>query len=473
MQNPSQAIVGDFLSVKSLLLLLFIPDKYHYLCPHMQKHILIVEDDTAFGLMLQKWFQRNGFEVSYCSGVQAAYTVLKEKIIHIVLTDLQLPDGDGIMILQWIRSQKMDVPVIIMTGYGGIQSAVLAMKLGAFDYLEKPLAPSVLKEKIDQALAKEPEVKQVVRQLVLSDTMIMGTSIVAKQMYHQVLKVAPTRLSVMILGESGTGKEYIAKMIHQNSKRSAKPFIAVDCGSLSKELAPSEFFGHLKGSFTSAIHDKEGVFVTASGGTVFLDEIGNLPYDAQAQLLRTLQEQKVRPIGSTRDIPVDVRILAATNENLEQAINEGRFREDLYYRLNELSIFVPPLRERVEDIPIYANGFLKQANHEMDKNVRGFTSEAMQILERHSWRGNLRELRNTVRRIVLFANEDMIHADDLSMIQFEQSDSSDLALYPGNEAERIQKALQQVGGNKTLAAKLLKIDRKTLYNKMHLYGIKL
>lgn len=439
----------------------------------MQKHILIVEDDTAFGMMLQKWFQRNGFAVSYCSGLQAAYPVLKEEVIHIVLTDLQLPDGDGIMLLQWIRSQKMNMPVIVMTSYGGIQSAVLAMKLGAFDYLEKPLVPSILKEKIEQALAKKLEAKQAVRQLASGDSMIMGTSAVAKQMYRQVLKVAPTRLSVLILGESGTGKEYIAKMIHQNSKRAAKPFIAVDCGSLSKELAPSEFFGHLKGSFTSAIHDKEGVFVTASGGTVFLDEIGNLPYEVQVQLLRTLQEQKVRPVGSAKDIPVDVRILAATNENLEQAIEEGRFREDLYHRLNELAIAVPPLRERVADIPVFAKGFLQQANHEMDKDIRGFTPEALKILESHPWRGNLRELRNTIRRMVLFANEDVIHADDMSMIRLDQSETTHLALHPENEAEQIQKALQQARGNKTLAAKLLQIDRKTLYNKMHLYGIKL
>ncbi len=439
----------------------------------MQKHILIVEDDTAFGMMLQKWFQRNGFTVSYCSGMQAAYPVLKEETIHIVLTDLQLPDGDGIMLLQWIRNQKMDMPVIVMTSYGGIQSAVLAMKLGAFDYLEKPLVPSILKEKIEQALAKKPKEKQAVRQLSSGDNMVMGTSAVAKEMYHQVMKVAPTQLSVLILGESGTGKEYIAKMIHQNSKRAAKPFIAVDCGSLSKELAPSEFFGHLKGSFTSAINDKEGVFVTASGGTVFLDEIGNLPYEVQVQLLRSLQEQKVRPVGSAKDIPVDVRILAATNEDLEQAIEEGSFREDLYHRLNELAILVPPLRDRVDDIPIFVAEFLKQANLEMDKNIRGFTADAMKVLERHSWKGNLRELRNMVRRIVLFANENLIQVDDLNMIQFEQHETTNLALHPTNEAEQIQKALQQARGNKTLAAKLLQIDRKTLYNKMHLYKIKL
>ena len=300
----------------------------------------------------------------------------------------------------------------------------------------------------------------------------MGQSAVARQMYDHILKVAPTRMSVLILGESGTGKEYIARMIHDNSPRSAKPFIAVDCGSLSRELAPSELFGHLKGSFTSAIEDKTGVFVQATQGTVFLDEVGNLSYEVQVQLLRALQEQKVRPVGAAKDISIDVRILAATNENLETAIAEGRFREDLYHRLNEFAVFVPPLRDRKGDISVFAAEFLKQANKELDKNITGFTPDALTMLEKHHWSGNLRELRNMVRRVVLFASGELITADELPVFS-QPAPGEDLALQPANEKQQIEHALRVTRGNKTVAAQLLKIDRKTLYNKMHQYGIKL
>jgi two-component system response regulator HydG len=282
--------------------------------------------------------------------------------------------------------------------------------------------------------------------------------------------VAPTKMSVLILGESGTGKEYVAKMIHDNSSRRDKPFIAVDCGSLLKELAPSELFGHLKGSFTSAIDHKTGVFEQANGGTVFLDEVGNLYYEVQVQLLRALQEQKIRSVGSANDIDVDVRILAATNEHLERAIVEGRFREDLYHRLNEFSILVPPLRDRVTDIKLFAEEFLRQANEELERDIKGFSSDIIPFFEKQHWSGNLRELRNVVRRAVLFASEKEITLKDLPV--FNESKSENLTLHLGNEKEQIEIALHKARGNKTLAAQLLKIDRKTLYNKIHLFGIK-
>ncbi len=436
----------------------------------MKQTILIIEDDTAFGTMLQKWCHRNGFEAELCSNVTAAQTGLTDRKIHLVLTDLRLPDGDGIMLLQWIREQKMNIPVIVMTSYGEIQSAVAAMKLGAEDFLEKPINPTILKGKIEQALTKKQEKAKPAKPV--ANNMVMGKSAEARLMYDHIMKVAPTRMAVLILGESGTGKEYAARMIHENSSRRDKPFIAVDCGSLSRELAPSELFGHLKGSFTSAVEDKTGVFVQANQGTVFLDEVGNLSYDVQVQLLRALQEQKVRPVGSAKDIKVDVRIIAATNENLETAIAEGRFREDLYHRLNEFSVFVPPLRERKGDIGIFANEFLRQANEELDKAIKGFSPEALALLERHHWSGNLRELRNMVRRVVLFASGEMISADDFPAFTAAPV-MEDLALHPDNEREQIENALRKARGNKTLAAQLLKIDRKTLYNKMHLYGIKL
>jgi len=302
--------------------------------------------------------------------------------------------------------------------------------------------------------------------------MVMGRSSVARKMYEQIQKVAPTRFSVVILGESGTGKEYIARLIHQQSTRSNQPFIAVDCGSLSRELAPSELFGHLKGSFTSAYDDKSGVFEQADQGTVFLDEVGNLSYEVQIQLLRTLQEQKVRRVGAATDKKVDVRILAATNENLETAIAEGRFREDLYHRLNEFSLMVPPLRERKDDILLFAEEFLRQANQELDKQVKSFDSKVISEFEKHHWSGNLRELRNLVRRLVLFASGDSITMNDLP--EFNHPAGKDHhSFQPVDEKEQIENALRATGGNKSKAADLLKIDRKTLYNKLHQYGIKL
>ena len=437
----------------------------------MKQKILIVEDDTAFGTMLQKWFLRNGFEASLCSKVAAAKAELNRSNYNLVLTDLRLPDGDGIMLLQWIREQKNFIPVIVMTSYGEIQSAVAAIKFGAEDYLEKPIVPSILKEKIERALSVKA-IKTTAEISVAMKDMVIGKSAVARQMRDHILRVAPTRMSVLILGESGTGKEYVARMIHENSTRRDKPFIAVDCGSLSRELAPSELFGHLKGSFTSAVEDKTGVFVQAGQGTVFLDEVGNLSYDVQVQLLRTLQEQSVRPVGSAKDIKIDVRIIAATNENLETAIAEGRFREDLFHRLNEFSVFVPPLRDRKEDIAIFAEEFLRQANKELDKEIKGFSPEAISMLKSYHWNGNLRELRNMIRREVLFAPGDIITPDNFPVLTTVPL-GDDHALYPQNEREQIETALRKARGNKTLAAQLLKIDRKTLYNKMHRYGIKL
>ncbi len=299
-----------------------------------------------------------------------------------------------------------------------------------------------------------------------------------QKLYKHVELVAPTKFSVLILGESGTGKEYIARMIHDLSHNHEGPFIPVDCGSLSKELAPSELFGHLKGSFTSAVADKKGVFEQAKGGTVFLDEVGNLPYEVQMQLLRALQEQKVRPVGSATDINVDVRILAATNENLETAIEEGRFRQDLFHRINEFAIEVPPLRDRLEDFDELTAFFIRQANEELGKNVKGITEAALERMKAQRWNGNLRELRNVVRRCVLFADGENIDLDDLPVFiplarKVSSDDFDDWALRPENEKEQIEAALRKARGNKTVAAKLLQIDRKTLYNKMHLYGIEL
>lgn len=445
----------------------------------MSKKILIVDDDVAFGVMLKTWFQKNDWDVELVSTMDKAFQAVNACQYELILSDLRLPDGDGIIFLTYLREKNILTPFIIMTGYADVQTAVNAIKLGAFDYLKKPIIPEVLQQKIELALKQETvKTKQEKKAVQKSDIskIVKGSSPVIQRVYTHVALVAPTKMSVLVLGESGTGKEYIARMIHDQSGRSGKPFIAVDCGSLSMELAPSELFGHKKGSFTSAIADKKGVFEEANGGTVFLDEVGNLPYEVQKQLLRALQEQKVRPVGSAQDINVDVRIIAATNEDLEKAIEDGRFRQDLYHRINEFSIDVPPLRERLEDLEEFAYHFLAQANDELGKDVKHISKEAIDKLKEHRWDGNLRELRNVIRRATLFAENQEIVADNLPILSsrmHKTEEVEDLALQPGDEKSQIIAVLKKARGNKTVAAKLLQIDRKTLYNKMHLYGIDL
>lgn len=447
----------------------------------MSRRILIVDDDVAFGVMLRTWFQKNCWEAVLISSLEQALQVSTSSQFDLILSDLRLPDGDGIMFLTYLREKKIMTPFIIMTGYADVQTAVNAIKLGAFDYLKKPIIPEVLQQKIELALTqdkadkKDKEDKRDKKDKEVA-MMVRGKSLVIQRVYTHVALVAPTKMSVLVLGESGTGKEYIARMIHEQSGRKDKPFIAVDCGSLSMELAPSELFGHKKGSFTSAIADKRGVFEEAKGGTVFLDEVGNLPYEVQKQLLRALQEQKVRPVGSAQDIDVDVRIVAATNEDLEKAIDEGRFRQDLYHRINEFSIEVPPLRDRIEDLEEFAYHFLDQANAELGKDVKRISSEALDVMKQYQWDGNLRELRNVIRRATLFAENQEISAENLPVLKNKAQKAQvveDMALQPGDEKEQILAALKKARGNKTVAAKLLQIDRKTLYNKMHLYGIDL
>ena len=451
----------------------------------MSKSILIVDDDVAFGVMLKTWFQKKDWGTTLVTTLDKALQTSKTTRFDLILSDLRLPDGDGILFLNYLREKNVLTPFIIMTGYADVQTAVNAIKLGAFDYLKKPIVPEMLEQKIEMALNRE-EVKDKMDKKDRGDKkdkkdrgiaeMVKGQSPVIQRVYKHVALVAPTKMSVLIMGESGTGKEYIARMIHEQSGRKNKPFIAVDCGSLSMELAPSELFGHMKGSFTSAIADKKGVFVEANGGTVFLDEVGNLPYEVQKQLLRALQEQKVRPVGSAQDINVDVRIVAATNEDLEKAIEEGRFRQDLYHRINEFSIDVPPLRDRIDDLEEFANYFLAQANEELGKDVKRISSDAIDILMQHRWDGNLRELRNVIRRATLFAENQEITPDNLPVLKSRMQKTvevDDMGLQPGDEKAQILAALKRARGNKTVAAKLLHIDRKTLYNKMHLYEIDL
>ena len=437
------------------------------------KHILIVEDDTTFAVMLQTWLSKKKFSVASVSGIAAAKKTLIESSVDLVLCDLRLPDGDGIDLLEWVSNLNVNVPLIVMTSYAAIPSAVQAMKLGARDYISKPVNPEDLLQKINEVFnAGVKTGKQIpVSESVPEETNYLeGQSEAARQLYTYVKLVAPTSMSVLINGASGTGKEYVAKRIHQLSKRSEKPFVAIDCGAIPKELAASEFFGHKKGSFTGAIEDKVGAFIEADGGTIFLDEIGNLSYDVQVQLLRVLQERRVKPIGTTTEVKVDVRLIAATNEDLKAAIKSGAFREDLYHRINEFTIYMPHLCERGEDIPLFANFFLDQANRELEKPVPGFLPEAMERISQYTWPGNLREMRNTVMRAALLAQGNPIRVEHLG-IDMNIDKPINILHDPDSERTKIVSALQKCSGNKSKAAAMLGIDRKTLYNKLKLYQI--
>ena len=442
------------------------------------KHILIVEDDTTFAVMLQTWLSKKKFSVASVSGIAAAKKTLIESSVDLVLCDLRLPDGDGIDLLEWVSNRNVNVPLIVMTSYAAIPSAVQAMKLGARDYISKPVNPEDLLQKINEVFnAGVRTGKQIpVSESVPEETNYLeGQSEAARQLYTYVKLVAPTSMSVLINGASGTGKEYVAKRIHQLSKRSEKPFVAIDCGAIPKELAASEFFGHIKGSFTGALHDKRGAFEEANGGTLFLDEVGNLSYEVQIQLLRALQERRIRPIGSNKEIEVDVRLISATNENLTEAISKGNFREDLYHRLNEFTLYMPSLKERPEDILLFANFFLDQANRELERDLIGFDAAASEALQKYDWPGNLRQLKNVVKRATLLAQGDFITIRELGEDILRQPVSfvpQSLNLYDEEtEKQRILPALQQTNNNKTKAALLLGVDRKTLYNKLKLYNI--
>lgn len=463
------------------------------------KQILIVEDDLAFGTMLQTWLKKKGFDVEKVTNVGAAARWLTEggaDSVNLILSDLRLPDHDGLFLLTWMRKRNIAVPFIVMTHYAEVQNAVLAMKSGAADYIAKPVQPDILLQKINDALqaasaatpvsqavsAASAPVSAASTNAAASDTTanasasvpkyLEGKSEASRQLYDYVRLVAPTPMSVLILGASGTGKEYVARRIHELSARKDKPFFALDCGAIPKDVAASEFFGHKKGAFTGADADKRGAFEVANGGTLFLDEVGNLSYDVQVQLLRALQERRIRPVGGDRELTVDIRLVCATNENLEQAVAEGRFREDLYHRINEFTIYMPQLRERGNDIFLFADLFIRQANVELQRQVDGLDAAAAELLVQHSWPGNLRELKNVMKRAVLLARGRQITAAELQQAMGPVRQNAVPTLHDAaDERQRIEEALRQTGGNKAKAARLLGIDRKTIYNKMEKWGM--
>ena len=437
--------------------------------------ILVIEDDLTFSQLLDGFLKKSGYSADLRHDVKSSIKALDQEQYDLLLLDYRLPDGTGLEVLSASRQKSLNMPVIIMTSFNDVRTAVEAMRSGAFDYITKPVNPDELLMRIGEAL--EPKKEKPSTQSSSTD-FISGNSPGAEKLNEYIDLVAPTDMSVIIQGESGTGKEYFARAIHQRSKRAAKPFIALDCGVLSKELAVSELFGHVKGAFTGALTDKKGKFEAAGGGTIFLDEIGNLDYEVQVNLLRALQERVIVPLGSNRAVPVDVRIIAATNDDLLISVSQGKFREDLYHRLNEFKMQLLPLRERAKDFELFTRHFIELANNELNRNVSGLSEEALGVFQKYDWPGNLRELKNVIKRMVLLSKTEEAGIESLpdemmfSISQAPKISGTDLkAINETNEKTLIMETLRKVKYNKSMAAKLLNIDRKTLYSKIEKYNL--
>lgn len=450
--------------------------------------ILLIEDDLTYSKIISKFLEKNGYEVISSARVAEGLSFYEKHQIDLIITDYRLPDGTGMEVLDQVLKSQPELPVILITNYSDIRTAVKSMKMGAFEYITKPIHPDELLLTVQQALKNEEKqkpTKQVSKSVPSGNKLSeldyqIGKSKEALQIEEHIGLVSPTDLSIIVLGESGTGKEYISKRVHQKSKRLNGPFVAVDCGALSKELAGSELFGHVKGAFTGAIDHKTGHFENANGGTIFLDEIGNLSYAIQIKLLRAIQERKIRKIGGNKDISVDVRIIAATNEDLQELAKQGLFREDLFHRLNEFSLRAQPLRERLEDLMFFSNLFMQKSNTNLERNVTGFSPEVAQIFREYHWPGNLRELKNIIRRAVLLTGEGIIQTKVIpsELLDFEPfqpidiSSAKDLkSSFEDHEKSLIVKTLEEMRFNKSKTAKVLNMDRKTLYNKLEKYGL--
>lgn len=456
--------------------------------------ILIIDDDVDICALLKRFLERKGYEVSTAFKGQDGLQKVTQSNYDVILTDFRLPDMDGIEVLKSIKKIKPSVPVIVITGYSDVSQAVKVIRLGAFEYVTKPIFPEEIFMLVKDALKHksqsshiESSSKRIIEKPAKHETTktndyIFGKSPYAKKIQNLIELVAPTDMTVVILGQSGTGKEVAARMIHQNSKRNDKPFVAVDCGALPKELAASELFGHEKGAFTGAVSAKKGHFEMANGGTLFLDEIGNLTYENQIKLLRVLQERAIRRMGSEKDIPVDVRIIVATNEDLKNAMSRGEFREDIYYRINEFNIDLPSVNDNKEDLEEYVYFFLEKSNYELGKKIEKIDKTVLKAFNNYSWPGNIREIKNVIKRLVLLTNDNTITQDALppeflsATLNNSQSKSNEnifdlKSVVEQAESEAILKALKATNFNKSKCAELLGVDRKTLYNKMNAYGL--
>ena len=449
-------------------------------------NVLVVDDDQDIRLLLDRFLTKNKFATETASDGESAIQLLKDQAFDLVLCDFKLPDITGLELIQKIKILRPEAAIIVITGYSDVKVAVKAIKLGAYDYVTKPLYPDEILLTIQQAIKSNNQEKLARQKKPDTRSFIIGDSPQSKQVLKHIQLIAPTDMSVIIQGETGTGKEFVANEIHNLSRRKDQPFVAIDCGALPKELAGSELFGHIKGSFTGAINDKTGSFEAANGGTLFLDEIGNLSYENQIKLLRVIQERKIKKIGSTKDIAIDVRVIVATNENLSDAVKRGEFREDLYHRFNEFKIDLAPIRERKSDIRMFAQHFLKTANRELNKDVRYFDDEVVSKMKDYYWHGNLRELNNVVKRAVLLTQGDTVlpealpeeiktpdYFDEVSVNSSPSEPANLKSVSKTAERDAIVSVLEKTGYNKTKAANVLNIDRKTLYNKMKSYNIDL
>ena len=429
--------------------------------------VIIIDDNPVYCDYVGNLLAKSGIPAEKIYSLQAAKkALLKIESDDIILSDLRFPNGDGIELLKYMREAGHRNPFFIMTDYDEVPTAVRSMKSGAEDYISKRILETELLPRL-LALWKRQAQSASKKEKIYD-----RESEAFRKIRHRIKLVAPTDISVLILGDNGTGKDHIAGKIHEQSDRTDKPFVAVDCSVLTPSLAASILFGHEKGAFTGATGSRNGYFAEADGGTLFLDEVGNLPLEVQQMLLRAIQNKTYRPVGGSKDKTADVRIISATNEDLETAIEEKRFRRDLYYRLREFIIEIPPLRECPEDILPLAEFFLHEMNTALEKSVTGFDEQAKNVLYNHSWTGNVRELRQVVQTAVLLTGEGMIAADALGLDAVETEWSSGFALVDDKmQKERIRKALMKAGGNKRQAARLLEISVPTLYKKLEQYNI--
>lgn len=441
-------------------------------------NILIVDDDVTFTLILKRFLGRQNYVTEVAHTVKDAVSKIQHASFDLFLFDYRLPDGTGLELLSTATALNKKVPVIIMTSFNDVRTAVKAMRMGVFDYITKPVNQDEILMLIEQATGKLADHSDEQPSYVLP-SFVAGISDAYQKVQEQIKLIAPTDLSAIIQGESGTGKEYLARLIHSLSPRSANSFIAIDCGTLTRDLAGSELFGHLKGAFTGAVQTKKGKLEEANGGTLFLDEIGNLSYEVQIKLLRVIQERVIQPLGSNREVKIDVRIIAASNDDLWLSVQQGNFREDLYHRLNEFKVKIPPLREREADFQLFVDFFIEESNRVLHRNVSGISKEVQVVFTQYDWPGNIRELKNIIKRMVLLTKGEIAEMDTLPeemLLHLKGTEprqvGTDLkALQELNEKEMIEKALQQVKYNKSKAAKLLNIDRSTLYAKMEKYNI--
>lgn len=440
--------------------------------------VLIVEDDVTFSKILSAFLNRHQYSTSLAHSVREARTWLASETAGLILLDYRLPDGTGMDVLEFLNTHSAQTPVIMMTSFHDVKTAVQAIKKGAHDYITKPINQEELLMLIRGLPQQKPESKE--RTEKPQAAFVKGSSALSQQIQKHIELVAATDMSVLIQGESGTGKEHVARAIHDLSNRSKAPFVAIDCGALSTDLAASELFGHVKGAFTGALQDKTGQFEAANGGTLFLDEVGNLNYEIQVKLLRALQERIITPVGSNTAIPFDVRIITASNEDFREATRKNMFREDLYHRINEFKIKLPSLAERREDLHEFVRFFILQANKELNKQVTGISPDVQKLFGSYNWPGNIRELKNMIKRGVLLATGPLITSEELpeemefsvEQVQLSGRQEADLKAQQENmERLLIEKTLKEVRYNKSKAAKLLNIDRTTLYYKMAKYHI--